>query len=140
VDGALITAAVAEFGAALSAAGKLAGLDVGTKTIGLAICDSGWHFAGPAQTIRRTKFAQDLGALRAFVQSEHITGLVVGQICAGVGCSASDEVRKGSGGALCRDQRRGPQSRCPRPRYGQVDFGRAARRLHLSQGRCRRVE
>ena len=33
--------------------GKLAGLDVGTKTIGLAICDAGWHFAGPADTIRR---------------------------------------------------------------------------------------
>ena len=50
--------------------GKLAGLDVGTKTIGLAICDAGWHFAGPAETIRRTKFTADLAALAAFVERE----------------------------------------------------------------------
>ena len=57
---ALITADAGEFAAALPDGGKLAGLDVGTKTIGLAICDAGWHFAGPAETIRRTKFTQDL--------------------------------------------------------------------------------
>ena len=78
MDEALITATVPEFGAALPAAGKLAGLDVGTKTIGLALCDPGWHFAGPAQTIRRTKFTQDLEALRVFCQNEHIIGFVVG--------------------------------------------------------------
>ena len=47
---ALITDRAAEFAAALPDGGKLAGLDVGTKTIGLAICDAGWHFAGPAET------------------------------------------------------------------------------------------
>ena len=62
----------------LPTGGKLAGLDVGTKTIGLAICDSGWHFAGPAQTIRRTKFTKDIEALRTFVAREHVLGLVVG--------------------------------------------------------------
>ena len=60
---ALITGSAAEFASAVPDAGKLAGLDVGTKTIGLAICDAGWHFAGPAETIRRTKFTQDLKAL-----------------------------------------------------------------------------
>jgi len=74
----LITADVAEFAAALPDGGKLAGLDVGTKTIGLAICDGGWHFAGPAETVRRTKFTADLGQLRAFVAREHVVGLVVG--------------------------------------------------------------
>ncbi|MGH6784114.1 MAG: Holliday junction resolvase RuvX, partial [Sphingomicrobium sp.] len=58
--------------------GKLAGLDVGTKAIGLAICDSGWHFAGPVETIARTKFTKDLAVLRAFTAREHIVGLVVG--------------------------------------------------------------
>jgi putative Holliday junction resolvase len=74
----LITADVAEFAAALPDGGKLAGLDVGTKTIGLAICDGGWHFAGPAETVRRTKFTADRGQLRAFVAREHVVGLVVG--------------------------------------------------------------
>src|SRR6478672_13851634 len=58
--------------------GKLLGLDVGTKTIGVALCDAGWHFAGPAETIRRTKFTRDLEALHAFVAREHVVGLVLG--------------------------------------------------------------
>ena len=75
---ALITTTPAEFAAALPDLGKLAGLDVGTKTIGLAICDAGWSFAGPSETIRRTKFTADLAALRAFVTRQAIVGLVVG--------------------------------------------------------------
>ena len=78
MERALITASVAEFAAALPAGGKLAGLDVGTKTIGLALCDAGWHFAGPAGTIRRTKFTRDLEQLAAFVARESIVGLAVG--------------------------------------------------------------
>ena len=74
----MITDKPAEFAAALPDGGKLAGLDVGTRTIGLALCDSGWSFAGPAETIRRSKFTADLGALRAFVEREHVAGLVVG--------------------------------------------------------------
>ena len=76
--GAMIVTAAADFAAALSDGGKLAGLDVGTKTVGLAICDAGWHFAGPCETIRRTKFTKDLEQLRGFVEREHIVGLVVG--------------------------------------------------------------
>ena len=74
----MITASTGEFGEALGDGGKLAGLDVGTKTIGLALCDAGWHFAGPAETIRRTKFTQDLQSLSTFVAREGIVGLVVG--------------------------------------------------------------
>src|SRR5205085_749126 len=66
------------FARALPDGGKLAGLDVGTRTIGLAICDAGWHFAGPCETIRRTKFTADLEALRAFVMREQVLGLIVG--------------------------------------------------------------
>ena len=75
---ALITPSTAEFAAALSQAGALAGLDVGTKTIGLALCDAGWSFAGPAETIRRTKFTKDLAALAAFIATHQVAGLVVG--------------------------------------------------------------
>jgi putative Holliday junction resolvase len=75
---ALITTEIAAFAAALPSGGKLLGLDVGTKTIGLALCDAGWHFAGPSQTIRRTKFTQDLAGLRRILEHEGAVGLVVG--------------------------------------------------------------
>jgi putative Holliday junction resolvase len=75
---AMITADVGEFAEALPDAGKLVGLDVGTKTIGLAVCDAGWHFAGPVDTIRRSKFAKDLVALKELADREKIAGLVVG--------------------------------------------------------------
>lgn len=69
---------LAEFAAALPDDGKLAGLDVGTKTIGLAVCDAMWSFAGPADTIRRTKFTKDLEQLRSFIAGHGVVGLVVG--------------------------------------------------------------
>ena len=74
----MITFSPADFAALLPDGGKLAGLDVGTKTIGLATCDPGWSFAGPSETIRRTKFAADLELLRKFVARERVAGLVVG--------------------------------------------------------------
>jgi len=73
----MIAADPGEFAAAVPH-GKLAGLDVGTKTIGVAVCDAGWHFAGPLETIRRTKFTKDLETLAAIVEREQIAGLVVG--------------------------------------------------------------
>jgi len=74
----VITTDTATFLAALPEGGRLAGLDVGTKTIGLALCDAGWSFASPAETIRRTKFTVDLEALKRFVARERVRGLVVG--------------------------------------------------------------
>src|SRR6185436_5759393 len=74
----MITSDAGDFAAALPNGGKLAGLDVGTRTVGIAICDAGWHFAGPIETIRRTKFTKDLEQLRAFIDREHVAGLVVG--------------------------------------------------------------
>ena len=74
----MITASTAEFAEALPHGGALVGLDVGTRTIGLALCDAGWSFAGPAETIRRTKFTKDLAALAAFIATHHVVGLIVG--------------------------------------------------------------
>jgi putative Holliday junction resolvase len=74
----VITLLASDFRQALPEGGVLAGLDVGTKTIGLALCDAGWSFAGPAETIRRTKFTKDLEQLRAFLERHAIRGLVVG--------------------------------------------------------------
>lgn len=74
----MITTAAPDFAAALPDAGRLLGLDVGTKTIGVAVCDAGWSFATPDKTIKRTKFTADLAALQAFVIAQSIVGLVVG--------------------------------------------------------------
>jgi len=74
----LITATASEFRAALPEGGRLLGLDVGTKTIGTALCDAGWTIATPAELIRRTKFTRDLGALQALARAQSVTGLVLG--------------------------------------------------------------
>jgi putative Holliday junction resolvase len=73
-----MTSNTSEFATALPNGGKLLGLDVGTKTIGISICDAGWHFAGPSETIRRVKFTQDLASLRRIIERAHALGLVVG--------------------------------------------------------------
>jgi putative Holliday junction resolvase len=74
----VITGSTLEFRDALPEGGRLAGLDVGTKTIGLAYCDAGWTIATPAETIRRTKFGADLEALRKVAASQSLRGLVLG--------------------------------------------------------------
>lgn len=74
----MITLSAPEFAAALPDGGRLLGLDVGTKTIGTALCDAGWSFASPATLIRRTRFSADLAALRAMVAAERVAGLVIG--------------------------------------------------------------
>ena len=74
----MITTAAPDFAAVLPNGGRLAGLDVGTKTIGVALCDAGWSFATPDKTILRRKFAADLEALRQLVAAQSVVGLVVG--------------------------------------------------------------
>jgi putative Holliday junction resolvase len=74
----MIAAAPVEFRDALPDGGRLAGLDVGTKTIGVALCDAGWTIASPAETILRRKFAVDLAALRALFAAQSVRGIVVG--------------------------------------------------------------
>ncbi len=69
---------LAAFAAALPEGGRLAGLDVGTKTIGVATCDAGWSFATPLYVVRRTKFTPDLAALKVRLDAERIAGIVVG--------------------------------------------------------------
>jgi putative holliday junction resolvase len=74
----MITTDPASFAATLPAGGRLIGLDVGTRTIGTALCDAGWTFASPADLIRRAKFTADKAALAAIIARETITGLVIG--------------------------------------------------------------
>jgi putative holliday junction resolvase len=74
----VITTATSEFCAALPLGGRLLGLDVGTKTIGTALCDAGWTIGSPAELIRRSKFSADLAQLRRIVDAQAVVGLVVG--------------------------------------------------------------
>lgn len=74
----LLTADRAAFREALPQGGRLLGLDVGTKTIGLALCDAGWSIASPAHTVARGKFTKDKIALAAFMDQQQVRGLVVG--------------------------------------------------------------
>lgn len=74
----MITTDRAEFRAALPGGGRLIGLDVGTRTIGTALCDAGWSFASPATLIRRTKFQRDKAALVALIADQRVTGVVIG--------------------------------------------------------------
>ena len=74
----MITLSAAQFRDALPNGGRLIGLDVGTKTIGTALCDAGWSFASPALLIRRTKFQKDKAALAEIIKAQAVVGLVIG--------------------------------------------------------------
>jgi len=74
----VITTEARVFREALANGGRLAGFDVGTKTIGIATCDAGWSFASALSTLVRTKFTPDLVRLQALLAAERVTGLVVG--------------------------------------------------------------
>jgi putative Holliday junction resolvase len=57
---------------------RLAGLDLGTKTIGVALSDPRLKIATPFHTICRTKFAKDVEALIALCAKESVGGLILG--------------------------------------------------------------
>jgi putative Holliday junction resolvase len=74
----MITESPADFAASLPDAGRLLGLDVGTKTIGTALCDAGWMIATPASLIRRKDFKVDMAALSDLVRTQSVKGIVMG--------------------------------------------------------------
>ena len=74
----MITEDATELRAALPEGGVLLGLDVGSKTIGTALCDTGWRFATAGRTLPRGKFARDLALLGALAGERGVRGIVVG--------------------------------------------------------------
>ena len=58
--------------------GVLMGLDTGTKTIGVALCDRDWRFATAGKSIQRGKFTADKAKLAALVAERGVKGLVIG--------------------------------------------------------------
>src|ERR1700724_140885 len=57
---------------------RLLGLDVGTKTIGMALSDTRLMLATPLDTIRRTRFRDDAQRLLAEIARHQVGGIVVG--------------------------------------------------------------
>jgi len=62
----------------LPAGSRLMGLDVGTKTIGLALSDTRRIIATPLETIRRRRFREDMARLSALIETHGVAGLVIG--------------------------------------------------------------
>lgn len=69
---------IAEMRALLPRQTRLLGLDLGEKTIGLAISDPGLTIASPIDTIRRGKFTRDAVTLIAVIEDRKVGGLVIG--------------------------------------------------------------
>jgi putative holliday junction resolvase len=63
---------------ALSMEQRLMGFDLGTKTIGLALSDVMRTIATPYETIRRSKFSEDIVKIEALIDEHDVGGLVIG--------------------------------------------------------------
>lgn len=57
---------------------RLVGLDLGTKTIGVAVSDIERRIASPRETIRRSKFSADAARLVAIIRAEEAAALILG--------------------------------------------------------------
>jgi putative Holliday junction resolvase len=63
---------------AVPADAPLVGLDLGEKTIGVAVSDTSWSIASPLALIRRTKFTKDVAILFSHMEERGAAGLVIG--------------------------------------------------------------
>lgn len=57
---------------------RLLGIDVGTKTLGLALSDITWQIASPLTTIHRKKFRDDSKQLMTLMEEHDVGGLLLG--------------------------------------------------------------
>ncbi|WP_083988641.1 Holliday junction resolvase RuvX [Devosia geojensis] len=62
----------------LPASGKLLGLDLGTRTIGVAVSDALRYSATPLETIKRTKFTQDAERILALIAENNAVAIILG--------------------------------------------------------------
>ncbi|CAH0152128.1 Holliday junction resolvase RuvX [Agrobacterium fabrum] len=74
----MATLTIEELAQTLQPAQAIAGLDLGTKTIGLAMSDLSRRFATPRAVIKRVKFTQDAQVLLAFAEKEKVAAFVIG--------------------------------------------------------------
>ena len=64
--------------ARLTGGQRLLGLDLGEKTVGVAISDPGLTVASPIDTIRRVKFTEDVKQLAKLIAGREVGGIIVG--------------------------------------------------------------
>ena len=69
---------LAQLKAALSPGSRLIGLDLGEKTIGLALSDTLLSVASPLETLKSGKFSANADALQRLIKTHGVGGLVVG--------------------------------------------------------------
>ncbi|WP_420341871.1 Holliday junction resolvase RuvX [Paenirhodobacter sp.] len=74
----MICASIEDFAGSLPRTGAVLGLDLGTKTIGVAVSDLRRQVASPLRTIRREKFTLDAAELLKIVAEREIGGLILG--------------------------------------------------------------
>lgn len=74
----MIVKTPAELAASLKPGERLFGLDLGEKTIGVAVGDTMLSFASPLETIAKLKFTTDAQALIALIKKHAVGGLVIG--------------------------------------------------------------
>src|SRR3954453_23549456 len=67
-----------ELPALLPARAPIVGLDLGEKTIGVAVSDTSLTVASPAELIRKTKFSDDAAALFRLMENRGAGGIVIG--------------------------------------------------------------
>lgn len=72
------TLSLSDLAATLPPAARLIGLDLGTKTIGLALSDLGRRIATPLETIKRKKFSLDVAELLAICEKQGVFAMVIG--------------------------------------------------------------
>ena len=74
----MVLTGLAELKARLRPGSRLLGLDVGSKTVGLALSDATLIAATPLATLRRTRIAEDAARLSRFIAEHEVGGLVIG--------------------------------------------------------------
>lgn len=74
----MATLTIEELATVLQPGQAIAGLDLGTKTIGLAMSDLGRRFASPRPVIKRVKFTMDAAVLLEFAAREKVAAFVIG--------------------------------------------------------------
>ena len=79
----MITDDITQFAQALPPLSPLIGLDLGTKTIGIAVSDTFLSVATPLETIKRKKFSIDAEVVIAIIKTRGIAGKCAGRLTSG---------------------------------------------------------
>ena len=74
----MIVETAEDFASALPRGAALIGLDIGSRTLGIAVSDRMRRVASPLETLRRRRFAEDAARLLALAEAREVGGMVLG--------------------------------------------------------------